>query len=371
MNIEDFVEIGDFERASEVAMTTMARDYYAGGAAEEITLRGNVSAFQRLQLFPRMLVDVSHVHPETTVLGQSLSMPLLIAPTAFHRMAHPEGELATARAAKASGIGMVASSIATCSLEEIASCGPEPRWFQLYVYRDRALSAEMVARAEANGYSALVLTVDAPRFGRRYADTRNHFTLPEGMTLANFSREGLGSMRKAKGGSSLNAYVADQFDASLTWNDVEWLRGITKFPILVKGILRADDAKLALEHGLDGVVVSNHGGRQLDGVPPSIDALPAIADALQGKIEVLMDGGVRRGTDILKALSLVAKAVLMGRPILWGLASGGEKGVCKVLSLLREEYDLALMLAGCPSSTSVDSTIVRGPSDEDLHPTGW
>jgi 4-hydroxymandelate oxidase len=359
MNIEEFVEIGDFERASEGAMTTMARDYYAGGAAEEITLRGNVSAFQKLQLFPRMLVDVSRVHPETTVLGQSLSMPLLIAPTAFHRMAHPEGEMATARAAKASGIGMVASSIATCSLEEIASCGPEPRWFQLYVYRDRGLSAEMVARAEANGYSALVLTVDAPRFGRRYADMRNHFILPEGMTLANFTLEGVGSMRRAHGGSSLNAYVADQFDASLTWKDVEWLRGITKLPILVKGILRADDAKLALDHGLDGVVVSNHGGRQLDGVPPSIDALPAIADVLQGKIEVLMDGGVRRGTDILKALSLGAKAVLMGRPVLWGLASGGEKGVCKVLSLLREEYELALMLAGCPSSALIDSTLVR------------
>jgi len=362
MNIEEFVELADFERAAEGVMTTMARDYYAGGAGEEITLRGNISAFQRLRLFPRMLVDVSHVHPGTTVLGQPLSMPLLIAPTAFHRMAHPDGELATARAAKASGIGMVASSIATCSLEEIASCGPQPRWFQLYVYRDRALSAEMVSRAEASGYSALVLTVDAPRFGRRYADMRNHFNLPEGMTLANFARDGVGSMKKVKGGSSLSAYVADQFDTSLTWNDVEWLRGITKLPILVKGIIRADDAKLALEHGLDGVVVSNHGGRQLDGVPPSIEALPAVADVLQGKIELLMDGGVRRGTDILKALSLGAKAVLMGRPILWGLASGGEQGVCKVLSLLREEYELALMLAGCPSSASVDPTIVHGPS---------
>jgi isopentenyl diphosphate isomerase/L-lactate dehydrogenase-like FMN-dependent dehydrogenase len=169
-------------------------------------------------------------------------------------------------------------------------------------------------------------------------------------------------MRKVRGGSSLNAYVAEQFDASLTWNDVEWLRGITKLPILLKGILRADDAKLALDHGLDGVVVSNHGGRQLDGVPPSIDALPAIAEILQGRIEILMDGGVRRGTDLLKALSLGAKAVLMGRPILWGLASGGEQGVCKVLSLLREEYELALMLAGCPSSASVDSSMVRGPA---------
>lgn len=360
MKIEEFVEIGDFEKAAEVSMATMAYHYYAGGAADEITLRGNVSAFQRLQLFPRMLVDVSRVHTETTVLGQTHSMPLLIAPTAFHRLAHPEGELATARAAKAAGIGMVASSIATCSLEEIASCAPQPRWFQLYVYRDRGLSAEMVSRAEACGYSALVLTVDAPRFGRRYADMRHHFSLPEGMSLANFTREGVGSMKKVNGGSSLNAYVADQFDASLTWKDVEWLRGITKLPILVKGILRADDAKLALEHGLDGVVVSNHGGRQLDGVPASIEALPAVAEVLQGRIELLMDGGVRRGTDILKALSLGAKAVLVGRPILWGLASGGEEGVVKVLSLLREEFELALMLAGCPSSASVDSTIVMG-----------
>jgi 4-hydroxymandelate oxidase len=305
-----------------------------------------------------MLIDVSKVKLGTTVLGVPLSMPLLIAPTAFHRLAHPDGEMATARAAKASGIGMVASTIATCTLEEIASRGPDPRWFQLYVYRDRGLSAELVARAEAAGYRALVFTVDAPRFGRRYADMRHHFTLPEGLTLANFTKAGFADVGASRGGSALNAYVAGLFDASLTWKDLEWLRGITKLPILVKGILRPDDALLSLDHGASGVIVSNHGGRQLDTVPPSIDALPAIAEALRGRGELLMDGGVRRGTDILKALALGAKAVLVGRPILWGLAAGGEAGVSKVLSLLREEFELALILAGCPEASAVDPSVV-------------
>jgi 4-hydroxymandelate oxidase len=358
ISCQHFVELDDFERAAEKVLSPMAHGYYAGGAAEEITLRRNMEAFRQLRLLPRMLIDVSQVRLGVTVLGMPLSMPLLIAPTAFHRLAHHDGEMATARAAKASGIGMVASTIATCTLEEIASCGPEPRWFQVYVYRDRGLSAELVARAEAAGYRALVLTVDAPRFGRRYADMRRRFTLPDGLTLANFANAGLADMGASCGGSALNAYVAKLFDASLTWKDLEWLRGITQLPILVKGILRPDDALLSLDHGASGVIVSNHGGRQLDTVPASIDALPAIAEALQGRGELLLDGGVRRGTDILKAIALGAKAVLVGRPILWGLAAGGEAGVSKVLSLLREEFELALMLAGCPEASAVDPSVV-------------
>ena len=212
--------------------------------------------------------------------------------------------------------------------------------------------------AEAAGYCALVFTVDAPRFGRRYADMRQRFTLPEGLSLANFAKAGCADMGASCGGSALNAYVSGLFDASLTWQDLEWLRGITKLPILVKGILRPDDALLCLDHGASGVIVSNHGGRQLDTVPPSIDALPAIAEALQGRGELLMDGGVRRGTDILKAITLGAKAVLVGRPILWGLAAGGETGVSKMLSLLREEFELALILAGCPDASAVDPSVV-------------
>jgi 4-hydroxymandelate oxidase len=358
MSCQSFVELGDFERAAAETLSPMAHAYYARGAAEEITLRRNVEAFRQLSLFPRMLVDVSKVNLGVTVLGVRLSMPLVIAPTAFHRLAHSDGEMATARAAKASGIGMVASTIATCSLEEIASCGPEPRWFQVYVYRDRAVSAELVARAEAAGYRALVLTVDAPRFGRRYADMRQCFTLPEGLSLANFAKSGFADLGVSCGGSALNAYVAGLFDASLTWKDLEWLRGITELPILVKGILRPDDAVLCLEHGASGVIVSNHGGRQLDTAPASIHALPAIAHALQGRGELLVDGGVRRGTDILKAIALGAKAVLVGRPILWGLAVGGEAGVSKVLSLLREEFDLALILAGCPEASTIDPSVV-------------
>ncbi len=358
-NISQCVEVHDFERAANAALPQPARDYYAGGAADEITLRENCAAFQRTVLMPRVLVDVSQPDPGTTVLGERLNLPLLIAPTAFHRMAHPDGEMATARAAAASGVAMVASTIASCTLEEIAAQGPSPRWFQLYVHKDRSLTERLVRRAEAAGYTALALTVDAPRFGRRYADMRNHFTLPDGITVANLAEEGREKMDVVAGGSGLATFIAKQFDASLSWNDFDWLRSITSLPILLKGVVRADDARKAVDHGATGVIVSNHGGRQLDTAPATLDALPEIAAAVGNQVDVLMDGGVRRGTDILKAIALGAKAVLIGRPVIWGLAAGGEAGVARVLQLYREEFDLALMLAGCASVADITRDLIR------------
>ncbi len=357
--ISQCVEVHDFERAANEVLPQPARDYYAGGAADEITLRENCAAFQRTVLMPRVLVDVSRPDPGTTVLGQRLNLPLLIAPTAFHRMAHPDGEMATARAAAATGVAMVASTIASCTLEEIAAQGPSPRWFQLYVHKDRSLTERLVRRAEAAGYTALALTVDTPRFGRRYADMRNHFTLPDGITVANLAEEGREKMDAVAGGSGLAAFVAKQFDASLSWSDFDWLCSITSLPILVKGVVRADDARKAVDHGAAGVIVSNHGGRQLDTAPATLDALPAIAEAIGHQAEVLMDGGVRRGTDILKALALGAKAVLVGRPIIWGLAAGGEAGVSRVLQLYREEFELSLTLAGCASVADITRDLIR------------
>ncbi|MCU0511659.1 MAG: alpha-hydroxy-acid oxidizing protein [Anaerolineae bacterium] len=358
VNLETFIEVLDFERHARDALTQMAYDYYASGANDQVTLAENRAAFERLRLLPRMLVDVSRLETTTTVLGQPLSVPFMIAPTAFQRMAHPDGEVATSRAARAQNVAMVVSTIASATLEEVAGGGATPRWFQLYVYKDRGITRSLVERAEAAGYSALVLTVDTPKFGRRYADVRNHFHLPPGLTVANLTGAGMERLSAVKGESGLAAYSASLFDPSLTWDDVEWLRSSTRLPVLVKGVLRPDDALRALDRGVSALVVSNHGGRQLDGVPASITALPGIVAAVEGRCDILLDGGIRRGTDILKALALGARAVLVGRPILWGLAAGGQAGVERVLHILREELELAMMLAGCPTVRHIKRDLV-------------
>ena len=339
-------------------MERSAYDYYAGGSGDERTLAANRSAFDAIALRPRVLVDVSAVETRTTVLGQPLALPVMLAPTAFTRLAHPDGEMAAARAARAAGTIMIGSTLSTCALEEVAeSCGGG-LWFQLYVYKDRGMTRELVARAEAAGYRALVLTVDTPYLGRRYRDVRNRFVLPEGISMRNFEA----AMSNAAGWgahSSFSAYVHDLFDATLTWDSVDWLRSQTGLPVLVKGVLTAEDARLAVEHGVAGVIVSNHGGRQLDGAVASIEALPEVADAVGDRAEVLMDGGVRRGTDVLKALALGARAVCIGRPYLWALAVDGEAGVSDVLRILRDELTLAMGLSGRASVESVDRTLVR------------
>ncbi|MEW6542715.1 MAG: alpha-hydroxy acid oxidase [Nitrospirota bacterium] len=356
--LDTLLNLREFEERAGAKLPRAAFAYFAGGACDECTLRDNLEAFQRLRLKPKVLVDVSHRDLATSVLGQKVAMPILIAPTALHRLAHPEGELATARAAGAAGTVMVLSTLATCSLEEAAKAAAGPLWFQLYVYKDRGLTKELVQRAEAAGYQALVLTVDAPLLGRREADLRRQFRLPAGTELANLRQAGLKRLPAAKGESKLAAYFASLLDPSLTWRDVEWLRSLTRLPVLVKGVLRADDAVRSVEAGAAGVIVSNHGGRQLDTVPATITVLPEIAAAVAGRAEVLLDGGIRRGTDVLKALALGAKAVLVGRPVLWGLAVGGQAGVSRVLGLLRGELDLAMALCGCPSVQAITADLI-------------
>lgn len=334
------LNVWDYERLAEEKLDANAHAYYAGGAGDEVTLRDNLAAFERRKLRPRVLVDVGTISTATTVLGTEISLPIIIAPLALQRMAHADGELATARAAAAAGTIMCLSSAATSSPAEVAAAAPNgQRWFQVYVWRSRSITEAAIDEAVANGYSALVLTVDVPYIGRRERDLRIDFKVPEGLSVQ-------------------GDLFAGNFDASVSWRDLEWLAGYG-LPVVVKGILTAEDAELACEHGAAAVVVSNHGGRQLDGAQATLDALEEVVDAVDGRAEVLLDGGVRRGTDALKALALGARAVLIGRAMLWGLAAAGEAGVADVLRLLRDEVELGLGLLGCASPADVSRAHVR------------
>lgn len=352
------INLDECQAAARAKLSQSAYDYYAGGAQDEITLGHNAQAFQRYCLHYRVLADVTHRDLSTTVSGQSIDLPVLIAPTAFQRLAHPEGELAMVRAAGSLGTVMILSTLATTSIEEITAAAVGPVWFQLYVYKDRGATSALVKRAEAAGCGALVLTVDAILAGRRERDIRNSFHLPEGFKLKNLQGGGKNELPQVEGGSGLTAYIDEVFDPSLSWKDVEWLVGITDLPVWIKGIVHPEDARLAAEHGAAGVVVSNHGGRQLDTSPATIDVLPHIADAVGDRIELMMDGGVRRGTDVLKAVAFGAKAVLVGRPALWGLAMDGQAGVEHALGLLRDEFDNALGLCGCRTVAEIGRDLV-------------
>lgn len=351
------VNLQELEKQASEILPTMAFGYYAGGAHDEITLKENHDAYNRIELKYRVLVDVSRRDMSTTVCGQKVSMPILIAPTAFQKMAHAEGELATAKAAHKAGTIMVVSTLATSSIEEIRAISDGPLWYQLYVFKDRSITKALVERAEQAGYSALVLTVDLPVSGMRYADVRNSFQLPGHLSMKNLIDPSRQSFPN-QDGSGLTNYVAGEFDPAVTWKDVEWLRSITKMPVLLKGVIRGDDAKKAIDHGASGLIVSNHGGRQLDTAPATIKALPEIVAAAGDKIDILIDGGIRRGTDVLKALALGAKAVLVGRPILWGLASNGQDGVTTVLDMLAKDFDLAMALCGCPSVADITGDLI-------------
>ena len=335
------LNVWDYERLAAVRLEPGAHRYYAGGSGDELTLRDNVAAFQRWQLRPRVLVDVATCTTETTVLGHRLSMPLVIAPVAFQRLAHPDGEVGMARAARAAGTVLCLSTMATSTFEEVAGTGAQ-RWFQLYVFRDRGMTADVVARARESGFTALMLTVDTPVLARRERDDRSGFTIPPEVTIASLGRGGI---------TPAEAFA--QMSASVTWADVERFASEASLPVILKGVLTAEDARLACKHGAAGVVVSNHGGRQLDGVAATIDALPEVVDAVDGRLEVLLDGGVRRGGDVVKALALGARAVLAGRAPLWGLAVDGEAGAQAVLELLRAEILSALRLVGCSSPADV------------------
>ena len=340
----DPINVFEYEALAQSKMDPAHWDFFAGGSDDEVTLRSNRAALERIRLRPRVLVDVSMIDTHTSVLGTPVSMPLLVAPTAMHCLAHPEGECATAQAAGRANTLMIASTTATRSLEEIAQAASGPLWFQLYVYPSLQFAEQLVHRAESAGYRAIVLTVDLPTLGNREKDRRNKVAIPPPPFFeANF----------------VGLEKSGQEWVTLTWESLSWLRSITPLPILLKGILTAEDALLAIEHGMDGIVVSNHGGRQLDTAIASIEALPEIVEAVAGRCEVYFDGGIRRGTDVLKALALGARAVLIGRPILWGLAANGAEGAYNVLEILRKELELAMALSGRPTLSSIDQTLVK------------
>ena len=358
MNSLSAINLFGYEQLAKEHLSQMAFDYYSSGAWDEVTLRDNLAAFTRVKLRPKMLVDVSNINLTTQVLGESLQLPLLIAPMAFQCLADPEGEIATALAAEIAGVGMVLSTLATKSLEEVATVANGLQWFQLYIHKDQGLTQALVQRAYTAGYKAICLTVDAPMLGKRERDQRNEFTLPPGLHPANLTNISGLDIPQATGESGLLTYFAQQINPAVTWKDLEWLQSLSPLPLVVKGILRADDAVRAVEYGAQAIVVSNHGGRQLDGAIASLDALPDIIAAVDGKAEVLLDGGIRRGTDILKALAYGAKAVLIGRPVLWGLAVAGKIGVSHIISLLQDELNLAMALSGCASLGDIDSSLV-------------
>jgi isopentenyl diphosphate isomerase/L-lactate dehydrogenase-like FMN-dependent dehydrogenase len=351
------INLFEYEPLAKARLDPAAYDYYAGGAEDELTLRENRAAYARIKLRPRVLVDVSRVATGTTVLGVPVGMPILVPPMAYQRLAAPEGELATARAAGDAGTIMAVSTLATASLEEIAGATSGPLWFQLYVYKDRTVSEALVRRAEVAGYRALVLTVDTPLLGRREADERNGFGLPAHLHMSNFA--GRDEARPTEPGvSALALHTLAEFDPSLTWEALDWMRSITRLPVVVKGILTHEDADLAARHGAAGVVVSNHGGRQLDTAVATIEALPEVAEAVAGRCEVYVDGGIRRGTDVLKALALGARAVLIGRPVLWGLGAGGSDGVIRMVDLIRGELVSAMGHTGVTSARNVPRDVI-------------
>lgn len=333
------LNLREIEAAARTRLPPDALAYYAGGANDELTLRANQSGFAALRLRPRVLVDVSGVDTSTSVLGLPLDFPVGVAPTALHGLAHPEGECASARAASHGSL-FTLSTLSNRPIEEVARAAEGRWWFQLYLYRDREVSRDLILRAEAAGARALVLTVDAPVLGRREALLRTPLVLPPEMELPNVGPRPPGSE-----GLSTLAYFDTLLDLTLSWRDVAWLRGVTRLPIVLKGILTPEDARLAVQHGCH-VWVSNHGGRQLDSAVTALDVLPGIGEAVAGEREIYLDGGVTRGSDVVKALALGARAVFLGRAALWGLAVGGEAGVRHTLDLLAAEFRLALHLCG-------------------------
>jgi isopentenyl diphosphate isomerase/L-lactate dehydrogenase-like FMN-dependent dehydrogenase len=334
-DVPRFVTLDDFEPEARAVLAPDVYDYFAGGAGEEWTMAENRRAFDRWVLRPRVLRGAAMPDPSVTVLGASLSFPVLVAPWAFQGLAHADGEVGTARAAAAEGSLMVVSSTAEAQLSEIAAASAGPKWWQLYVFTDRGRTRDMLQRAAANGYSAVMWTVDTPVLGVRHRDTRSGFELPVGVH---------GDL---------------VIDPSLTWDDLAWIREASGgLPVLVKGVLTAEDAREAVAQGVDGVVVSNHGGRQLDGSPATLDALPEVVAAVRGAVPVLVDGGVRRGSDVVKALALGASAVMIGRPAVWALAAGGSDGVALALRMLRNEVGNAMSIAGCRTVADIDGGLV-------------
>lgn len=348
-------DVLQFETLARKKLSQMAYDYIRSGGADEITMRENRLGFERLALAPRVLTDVSQIDTHISLFGAELQAPILLAPIAYQRVFHPEGELATARGASAAGAPFIVSSFTTTAIDEIARNTQQPIWFQLYVQRDRAFTRDMVERAIAQGCKAVCLTVDTPVLGCRYGQLK--FALPEGIEcihVRGLAQKLMAARHKLQGYGIYDAF----FDPSFNWRDLEWLRSFTSVPLLLKGVLTAEDAARAVDAGVDGIIVSNHGGRNLDTLPPAIEALPRVVEAVQNRIPVLMDSGIRRGSDILMALALGARAVLIGRPYAYGLAAAGAEGVERVIRILRQELERAMALAGRRSIAEIDSSVL-------------
>jgi isopentenyl diphosphate isomerase/L-lactate dehydrogenase-like FMN-dependent dehydrogenase len=351
--VEQLLTVDDAERLAEQAVTAEAWSYIFGGAGDERTLRWNREAFSKYRLRPRVLVDVSEVSTETTVLGTAVSIPALVAPMAFQQIAHEEGEVAMARGAAAARTLMCVSTVATATPADIAAAAPAAaRWLQIYVFRDRGVSDDVIAQALEAGFTALVLTADLPVYGIRHREARTGFEAPEDDVPAIVAA-------RARGGEQEGHHSLGLLESGLEWDYVTELRERWNVPVIVKGLVTAEDADLACQYGASGVVVSNHGGRQLDGTIASLEALPEVVEVVGDRAEVYLDGGIRRGTDVVMALALGARAVLVGRPALYGLAFGGSRGVEQVLEILREEIENALALLGCRSPIEVTAAHVK------------
>ncbi|XP_075744172.1 uncharacterized protein LOC119187728 [Rhipicephalus microplus] len=365
------VTTDDIERLAHAKMLPKVTTFYQDGADQQQTIAENLLAFKRLRLLPRVMRDVSTIDTECTLLGQRLSMPVGISPTALQKMAHPDGESATARAAANAGTVMVLSALSTTSMEDVACGAPGGvRWLQMEVVKDRSVTIDFLSRAERLGYGAIVLTVDMPVFGLRVATVKNRMTYPEHLCLANFKGTNYSHTQGLK--ESCLEQLRESFDRSLTWDVLAWIKSITKLPVVVKGILTGEDACEAVNHGASAILVSNHGGRQLDGVPATIEVLASVVRAVRGRCEVYMDGGVRRGTDVIKALALGARAVFVGRPVIWGLAYNGEEGVKKVLDIFKTELERALALMGCASLSDIKAgMVIHHDSLKNLLSTEW
>jgi 4-hydroxymandelate oxidase len=353
-------DVTRFEPLARKRLSQMAYDYVRSGGADEISMRENRAGFGRLKLTPSVLVDVSQLDTRVNLFGGEFESPIMLAPVAYHRLYHPEGEIGTARGASAAGAGFVISTFTTTAIDEIASNTQRPIWFQLYVQHDRGFTKDMVQRAVASGCKAVCLTVDTPVLGNRYGQLS--FGLPKELECVHL--RGLGQGSSAPSHKTQRKTIYDTlFDSSFNWNDLEWLRSVAGVPVILKGVLSGEDGRRAVERGADGVIVSNHGGRNLDTVPATIDALPRVVEAVAGRIPVMLDSGIRRGTDVLMALALGAKAVFIGRPYIYGLALGGAKGVERVISILRDELERAMALTGRRSIAEIDASVLWREQD--------
>ncbi|MDQ6711441.1 MAG: alpha-hydroxy-acid oxidizing protein [Candidatus Dormibacteraeota bacterium] len=352
------VRLDDFEPQARALLPQATYDYFAGGAEDEAALAGNRAAYAKYRFRFKVLASVPEPDLSCEILGERFTMPVQLAPAATQKMAHPDGEIAAARAAADAGIAYSLSTLSTVSLEEVGAACPNTKWFQLYIYRDRAVTIDLVERAAAAGYSAVMLTVDTPRLGRRERDFRNAFDLPKGMRYENLA----GALTRTEGAelgqSALSAYFTSQLDSWISWKDLEWLVSQSRLPIIAKGVVRGDDARQAVDLGVRALIVSNHGGRQLDYSIATLDALPEVVQAVGSDVPVMVDGGIRRGTDVLKALCLGARSVLIGRPYLWALAVDGYAGVARALELMRDEITVSMMLLGVKSLSELSGDLL-------------